>query len=88
MKAQMEEKQAKLAEEAKEKAPFGIVASTSKASLLLRPEKFKILLGFFQIFSNFKDTYTINWPDAVNEAMEYTSQFNFVSISTTVDCLI
>ncbi|RHY30544.1 hypothetical protein DYB32_004227 [Aphanomyces invadans] len=53
------------------------------------PEKFKILLSFFQIFSNLKDTYQISWPQDVAYFMAFVSKFNFDFMSVPhLDCMI
>ncbi|RHY58875.1 hypothetical protein DYB34_000825 [Aphanomyces astaci] len=52
-------------------------------------EKFKILLSFFQIFSNLKDTYQIAWPKDVANLMAAVSKFNFGFMSIPhLDCMI
>jgi hypothetical protein len=43
----------------------------------VRPEKFKIMLAFFQVFSQFKNNYNIRWPKAVTEYMRQFASFNF-----------
>lgn len=52
-----------------------------------RPEKFKILLGFFQVFGGFKRTYEIPWPDDMSRLLDVYSlaDFNFID-TTSVEC--
>ena len=54
-----------------------------------RPEKYKILLSFLQVFQEFRRTYRIKWPPMVEEYMEYFSglvDFDIFRL-TAVDCL-
>ncbi|GMF21424.1 unnamed protein product [Phytophthora lilii] len=53
-----------------------------------RPEKFKIMLGFFQIIGSFKEVYEIPWPDSMSSLMDICSlaDFNFVD-TTAAECL-
>ncbi|KAF0691054.1 Aste57867_17666 [Aphanomyces stellatus] len=53
------------------------------------PEKFKILLAFFQIFTNFKDTYQIQWPSRIASFMAFFAKFNFSFVSIPhLDCIV
>ncbi|KAK1948575.1 putative outer membrane protein pmp20 [Phytophthora citrophthora] len=53
-----------------------------------RPEKFKIMLGFFQVVGSFKEVYEIPWPHTMSHLMDICSlaDFNFVS-TTAAECL-
>ncbi|KAL4096349.1 hypothetical protein PRIC1_009709 [Phytophthora ramorum] len=53
-----------------------------------RPEKFKIMVGFFQIIGSFKNVYEIPWPDTMSRLMDICSlaDFNFVD-TTAAECL-
>lgn len=53
-----------------------------------RPEKFKIMLGFFQVLGGFKAVYDIPWPNDMSRLMDICSiaDFNFVD-STAVECI-
>ncbi|RLN89419.1 hypothetical protein BBJ28_00001218 [Nothophytophthora sp. Chile5] len=53
-----------------------------------RPEKFKIMLGFFQVFGGFKEIYEIPWPNKMSRLMDLCSMvdFNFVDV-TASECL-
>lgn len=53
-----------------------------------RPEKFKIMLGFFQVMGSFKEVYEIPWPDDMSRLMDICSlaDFNFVD-TTAAECL-
>jgi predicted outer membrane repeat protein len=54
-----------------------------------RPEKYKILLSFLQVFQEFRSTYKIQWPPMVEEYMEMFSglvDFDVFRL-TAVDCI-
>jgi len=70
------------------KALFGI-KKIPLTEVGIRPEKFKILISFFQIFSNFKDTYNIAWPFQVTNLMAFMSKFNFDFLAIpSIDCVV
>lgn len=53
----------------------------------LRAEKFKILLGFFQVFGSFKKLYDIPWPTEMSELMDVFSIADFNLVDTTgIEC--
>ena len=55
----------------------------------IRPEKWKILLSFLQVFQEFRRTYRIKWPDVVQDYMEFFSglvDFDIFRL-TSVDCI-
>lgn len=53
-----------------------------------RAEKFKILLGFFQIFGGFKKIYEIPWPSEMSRLIDVFSVADFSIVDTTgVECL-
>ena len=53
-----------------------------------RPEKFKILLSFVQIFSQMKNNYGIPWSSLTAEYMRVFSGFNVDVVKiAAVDCL-
>ncbi|TYZ67017.1 hypothetical protein PybrP1_011487, partial [[Pythium] brassicae (nom. inval.)] len=52
-----------------------------------RAEKFKILLGFFQIFGGFKKVYEIPWPSAMSRLVDVFSVADFNLVDTTgIEC--
>ncbi|TMW60828.1 hypothetical protein Poli38472_000870 [Pythium oligandrum] len=54
-----------------------------------RPEKFKIMLAFFQIFGGFKKLYEIPWPNEMSRLMDLFSIADFSLVDTTgVECFI
>ncbi|KDO29141.1 hypothetical protein SPRG_05384 [Saprolegnia parasitica CBS 223.65] len=54
----------------------------------VNPEKFKILVSFFQIFASFKDTYDIEWPSDVAVFMQFFLKFNFSFLAIPhIDCV-
>jgi hypothetical protein len=53
-----------------------------------RVEKFKILLTFVQIFSQFKSNYGIRWPQRTAEYMRYLAAANFDVVRiVALDCV-
>ena len=54
-----------------------------------RVEKFKILLTFIQVFSQFKSNYSIRWPAKTSEYMRYLAGFNFDLVRlVALDCVM
>jgi hypothetical protein len=54
-----------------------------------RVEKFKILLTFIQIFSQFKSNYSIRWPHKTSEYMRYLAAMNLDIIKiAALDCVV
>lgn len=52
-----------------------------------RAEKFKILLGFFQIFGGFKKVYEIPWPNEMSSLMDFFSVADLNLVDTTgIEC--
>jgi len=63
-------------------------ADEARASMWFRPEKFKILLSFVQIFSQMKNNYGIPWSSLTAEYMRIFSGFNVDVVKiAAVDCL-
>ena len=63
--------------------------SMNNATVWFRPEKYKILLSFLQVFQEFRSTYRIKWPVMVEEYMEVFSglvDFDVFRL-TAVDCI-
>ena len=57
-------------------------------SWYFRPEKFKIMLAFIQIYSGFKGTYNVTWPWLVSEYMRQLSGFNLDLLQlAALDCI-
>jgi hypothetical protein len=57
-------------------------------SFYFRPEKFKIMLSFIQIYSGFKGTYNVTWPWLVSEYMRHLSGFNLDLMQlAALDCI-
>lgn len=53
-----------------------------------RAEKFKIMLGFFQIFGGFKKVYEIPWPNEMSSLMDFFSVADFNLVDTTgIECI-
>jgi predicted outer membrane repeat protein len=54
-----------------------------------RPEKWKIMLSFFQIFSQYSSTYQIPWPHTVVQYMRMFNVFNLDVLKlVALDCVI
>lgn len=54
-----------------------------------RPEKWKILLTFFQIFSQYSSTYDIPWPELVTNYMRMFNIFNLDLLKlVAIDCVL
>lgn len=66
--------------------PFDI-APQSIPVAPLRAEKFKIILGFFQVFGGFKKLYDIPWPTEMSDLMDVFSIADFNLVDTTgIEC--
>lgn len=64
------------------KVLFGIEVEPSSRRFPIKPGKFKIFIGFFQIFGNFQNAFVINWSPDVQGIMNFASQFNLVRNET------
>merc|ERR1711871_217846 len=59
-----------------------------QASMWFRPEKFKIMLAFVQIFSQMKSNYGVRWPHLLAEYMRIFSVVNIDIVKVAaLDCL-
>ena len=59
-----------------------------QASMWFRPEKFKILLAFVQIFSQMKSNYGVQWPPLLAEYMRIFSVVNVDIVKmAALDCI-
>jgi hypothetical protein len=59
-----------------------------QASMWFRPEKFKIMLAFVQIFSQMKSNYGVRWPPLLAEYMRIFSIVNVDIVKVAaLDCL-
>ncbi|KAG7401591.1 hypothetical protein PHYBOEH_000123 [Phytophthora boehmeriae] len=68
---------------------FGVDVSPPMRTFPVNPSKFKIILGFFQIFGNFQSSFTVKWSTGVQNIMGVSQKFNldFVAIAG-IDCVI
>lgn len=57
---------------------FGIEVEPSSRQFPIKPGKFKIFIGFFQIFGNFRDSFVIKWSPDIQRVMNVSQQFNLV----------
>ena len=63
-------------------------ANEQRSSMWFRPEKFKILLAFVQIFSQMKNNYGVPWSSNTAEYMRGFQGFNIDIVKiAAVDCL-
>ena len=67
-----------------------IDAVVSDETIWFRPEKWKIMLSFLQVFSEYRRTYKIKWPALVSEYMGFFSglvDFDVFQF-TSFDCIV
>lgn len=57
---------------------FGIEVEPPSQPFPIKPGKFKIFIGFFQIFGNFRDSFVIKWSPDIQRIMNVSQQFNLV----------
>lgn len=57
---------------------FGIEVEPPSRPFPIKPSKFKIFIGFFQIFGNFRDSFVIKWSPDIQRIMNVSQQFNLV----------
>lgn len=60
------------------KVLFGIEVEPPTRQFPIKPGKFKIFIGFFQIFGNFRDSFVIKWSPDIQHIMNISQQFNLV----------
>ena len=64
-------------------------ASAVNEGQWFRPEKFKILLSFVQIFSQVKQNYGVPWPSAISDYMRALAFFNLDLFNlAAMDCIV
>lgn len=59
---------------------FGVELEPPSRPFPIKPGKFKIFIGFFQIFGNFRDSFVIKWSPDIQRVMSISQQFNLVSL--------
>jgi hypothetical protein len=63
-------------------------ADEQKAKMWFRPEKFKIMLAFVQIYSQMKSNYGVRWPAIAASYMRGLQGFNIDIVKlAAVDCI-
>lgn len=68
---------------------FDMPDMEKEQSVWIRPEKYKILLAFFQIFSQYRSNYEILWPSSVSEFMRRFSFSNLDVLRVVAfDCVV
>ena len=62
---------------------------TAEDTVWFRPEKFKIILSFLQVFQEYRRTYRIKWPQVVQDYMDFFSSLVDFDIFrlVSVDCI-
>ncbi|TYZ62049.1 hypothetical protein PybrP1_007518 [[Pythium] brassicae (nom. inval.)] len=84
LKNRLEHKQKKNA-----KILFGIEVEPPSQPFPIKPGKFKIFIGFFQIFGNFRDSFVIKWSPDIQRIMSVSQQFNLDLVAIAgIDCVI
>merc|ERR1711871_1105996 len=74
--------------EGRKKKDHSSYVHEAQANMWFRPEKFKILLSFVQLFSSMKNNYDVPWSSATAEYMRYFAGFNIDIVKVAaVDCL-
>lgn len=61
---------------------FGIEVEPPSRPFPIKPGKFKIFIGFFQIFGNFRDSFVIKWSPDIQQIMNVSQQFNLVGLES------
>lgn len=62
---------------------FGIEVEPRSRPFPIKPGKLKIFIGFFQIFGNFRSSFSVNWSPKIQNIMNISSQFNLVRSNCT-----
>lgn len=57
---------------------FGIEVEPLSRPFPINPSKLKIFIGFFQIFGNFRSSFSVTWSPKIQSIMNISSQFNLV----------
>ncbi|KAF1335529.1 hypothetical protein FI667_g1090, partial [Globisporangium splendens] len=71
------------------KVLFGIEVEPTSRQFPIKPGKFKIFIGFFQIFGNFRDSFAIKWSSDIQRIMNAPQQFNLDLVAiASIDCVI
>lgn len=60
------------------KMVFGVDVSPPARTFPVSPSKFKIFIGFFQIFGNFQSSFVVKWSTSVQNIMNFSQKFNLV----------
>ncbi|POM59578.1 hypothetical protein PHPALM_31664, partial [Phytophthora palmivora] len=55
---------------------FGVDTSPPMRTFPVNPSKFKIFIGFFQIFGNFQSSFVVKWSTGVQNIMNFSQKFN------------
>ncbi|KAE9052382.1 hypothetical protein PR001_g577 [Phytophthora rubi] len=68
---------------------FGIDVSPPARTFPVTPSKFKIFIGFFQIFGNFQSSFVVKWSSNIQSFMSFSQKFNLDLVAIAgIDCVV
>ncbi|KAG2939403.1 hypothetical protein PC115_g3107 [Phytophthora cactorum] len=71
------------------KMVFGVDVSPPPRTFPVNPSKFKIFIGFFQIFGNFQNSFVVKWSSNVQDVMNISQKFNLDLVAIAgIDCVV
>ncbi|ETM37615.1 hypothetical protein L914_15837 [Phytophthora nicotianae] len=71
------------------KMVFGVDVSPPPRTFPVNPSKFKIFIGFFQIFGNFQSSFVVKWSSNVQDVMNISQKFNLDLVAIAgIDCVV
>ncbi|EEY65758.1 uncharacterized protein PITG_03282 [Phytophthora infestans T30-4] len=71
------------------KMVFGVDVSPPPRTFPVNPSKFKIFIGFFQIFGNFQSSFVVKWSSNVQDVMNVSQKFNLDLVAIAgIDCVV
>ncbi|KAJ8574499.1 hypothetical protein ON010_g4714 [Phytophthora cinnamomi] len=71
------------------KVLFGVEVNPPAPMFPVSPSKFKILIGFFQIFGNFQSSFVVKWSANIQNFMSFSQKFNLDLVAiANIDCVV
>ncbi|KAL4170016.1 hypothetical protein KRP22_010925 [Phytophthora ramorum] len=68
---------------------FGVDVSPPPRTFPVSPSKFKIFIGFFQIFGNFQSSFVVKWSSGIQNVMDFSQKFNLDLVAIAgIDCVV
>eukprot|EP00644_Phytophthora_capsici_P002327 jgi/Phyca11/114976/e_gw1.27.140.1 len=68
---------------------FGVEVLLPTRTFPIAPNKFKIFIGFFQIFGNFQNSFVVKWSTNVQNLMNISQKFNLDLVAIAgIDCVV